>query len=96
MAPQSYKVVRTHAHEISGWTILSIIIHSCDHHVGGMNGDVHSDLATLDLNNGEQIEDCHISIIRLQQEIILSGETVSSMGLLLQYTKELSKRDKHK
>ena len=61
-----------------------------------MNGDVHSDLATLDLNNGEQIEDFHIRIIRLQQEIILSGETVPSMGLLLQYTKELSKRDKLK
>ena len=27
MAPQAYKVVSTHAHEISGWTILSRLLH---------------------------------------------------------------------
>ena len=27
MGPQAYKVVNTHAHEISGWKILSRIIH---------------------------------------------------------------------
>ena len=27
MAPQAYKVVRTHAHEMSGWTILSRLLH---------------------------------------------------------------------
>ena len=27
MAPQAYKVVSTHAHEIPGWTIISRPIH---------------------------------------------------------------------
>ena len=55
MAPQVYKVVSTHAHEISGWTIISRLLHSRAHHLGGMNGDVQSDLATLDFKNGEQL-----------------------------------------
>ena len=67
MAPQAYKVIITHANEISGYKILSILLHSCSPHLGGMNVDVQSDLATLAFNNGEQIE-----TIRLQQEIILS------------------------
>ena len=29
MAPQTYKVVNTHAHEISGWKILSRLLHAC-------------------------------------------------------------------
>ena len=29
MAPQSYKDVSTHAREISGWTILFRLLHSC-------------------------------------------------------------------
>ena len=52
MAPQAYKVVSTHAHEISGWKILSRLLHSRDPHIGGMKGDVQSDLATLTFNNG--------------------------------------------
>ena len=32
-----------------------------------MNGDVNSDLATLELKNREQIEDFHSRILRLQQ-----------------------------
>ena len=59
MAPQSYKVVSTHAHEISILTIISILIHLRSHHLGIMNGDVQFDLATLTLNNGEQLEDFH-------------------------------------
>ena len=73
MSPQAYKVVSTHAHEISGWTILSRLLHSHDPHIGGMNGDFQSDLDTLALNNGEQLEDFHSRILRLQQEIILFG-----------------------
>ena len=73
MEPQSHKVFRTHTHEISVWTILSIIIHSRAPHIGGMNGDVQSDISTLVFNNGEQIEDFHSIILRLQQEIMLSG-----------------------
>ena len=46
MAPQAYKVVSTHAHEILGWTILSRLLHSCATPLGGMKGDVQSDLAT--------------------------------------------------
>ena len=56
MAPQAYTVASTHAHEISGWTILSIIIHLRAPHLGGMNGDVQSDLATLASKNGKQLE----------------------------------------
>ena len=67
MAPQAYKVVSTYGHEILGWTILSRLIHSRAPHLGVMNGDVQSDLATLSFNNGEQLEDFHSRIIRLQQ-----------------------------
>ena len=73
MAPQAYKVVSTHAHEISGWNILSILLHSRAPKLGGMNGDVQSDLAILAFRNGEQSEDFHSRILRLQQEIMLSG-----------------------
>ena len=52
MAPQSYKAVSTHAHEISVWTILSRLIHSSAPHLGGMNDDVQYDIATLAFNNG--------------------------------------------
>ena len=67
MAPQAYKVVSTHAHEISVWTIISRLLHSRAPHLIGMNGDVQSDLSTLAFRNGEQLEDFHIRILRLQQ-----------------------------
>ena len=91
MTPQAYKIVSTHAHEISGWTILSIILHSREPHIGGTNGDVRSDLATLAFKNGEQLEDFHSRILKLQQENMLSGEIVSPTRLLLQYMKSLKK-----
>ena len=72
MAPQAYEVVRTHAREISGWTILSRLLHSRAPHLGGVNGGVQSDIDTLALKNREQLEGFHISILRLQQEIVLS------------------------
>ena len=90
MAPQSYKVISTHAHEISVWTILSRLLHSRPPHLGGMNGDVQYDLSTLAFKNGEQLEDFHSRIIRLQQEIMLSGEIVSSTRLLFQYMKAIT------
>ena len=96
MAPKSYKVVRTHAHKISGWTILSRLLHSRDPHLGVMNGDVQSDLATLAFRNGEQLEDFNSRIIRLHQEIMLSGEIVSSTRLLFQYMKALTNSEKLK
>ena len=87
-APQAYKVVSTNDNEISGWKFLSRLLHSSAPHLGGMNGDIQYDIATLDFNNGEQLEDFHIRIIRLQQGINLSGETVSHTRLLFHYTKE--------
>ena len=47
MVPQAYKVVITHAHEISGWTIIYRLLYSCALHLGRMNSDVIFDLATL-------------------------------------------------
>ena len=51
MAHQSYKVVITYVHEISGWTIMSGLLNSRATHLGGMNCDVQSDLAMLAFNN---------------------------------------------
>ena len=59
-----------------------------------MNGDVQSDLSTLASNNREQLEYFHGKILRLQQEIMISGEIVSPTRLIFQYMKALSKRDK--
>ena len=66
MAPQAYKVVSTHAHEISGLTMIFRLLHSLFPNFGGVNGDVHYDLATLKFNNGEQLEYFHSIILRLQ------------------------------
>ena len=71
MSPQAYKVIITHDHEISGWTILYRTLHSRAPHVRGMNGSVKSDLSTLAFNNEEQLEYVHSRIIRLQQKIML-------------------------
>ena len=65
MAPQSYKVVSTHDHDISGWTTLYRLLHSRSPHLGGITGDVQSDLATLLFKNGEQLEDFQRRILRL-------------------------------
>ena len=56
MEPQAYKVVNTHDHEISVWTILSRIIHVRAPHIVGMNDDVQYELATVVLKNREQLE----------------------------------------
>ena len=57
---------------------------------------IKSDIATLDFNNWEKLENFHDSIIRLQQEIVLSGEIVSPTRLLFKYLKALSNSDKPK
>ena len=59
-----------------------------------MNGDVQSDLATLAFKNGEKIEDFQSRIIRLQQEIMLSGEIFSPTRLLFHYMKALTTSEK--
>ena len=84
MATQAYKVVNTHANEISGWTILSRLLHVRAPNIGGMNGDVQYYLETLELKNVEQLEYLNSKNIRLQQEIIFSGEDVSPTRLLFQ------------
>ena len=96
MAPQAYKVVSTHAHEISGWKNLSRLIHARVSHIGGMNCGVQYDLSTMAFKNGEKLECFHRIILRLQQEIILSGENLSPKILIFQYMKALSKRYKIK
>ena len=96
MSPQSYKVVSTSTHEISGWKILSIFLHWCDPRIGGMNGDVQFYLATLVFNNLKQLEYFHSRILIIQQEIILYIETVSPKRLIFQYMKELSNSDSFK
>ena len=62
MAPQAYKNVSTHAHETSGWIILSRLLNSCAPHLGGMNGDVQSDLSTMAFNNREKLGYFHSRI----------------------------------
>ena len=96
MAPQAYKVVSTHAYEISGCTILSRLLHSRAPHIGEMNGDVQSDIASLAFRNGEQLEDFHSRILRLQHEIMLSGVIVSLTRLIFKYIKALTKSEKLK
>ena len=61
-----------------------------------MNGDVQYDLSTLAFKNREQLEKFYSRVLRLQQEIILSGETVFPTRLLFQYMKALSKSEKIK
>ena len=61
-----------------------------------MNGDVQSDLATLAFRNGEQLEYFRSRILRLQQEIMLSGEIVSPTRILIQYMKALTNIEKLK
>ena len=58
--------------------------------------NVQSDIATLAFRNGEQLEDFHSRILRLQQEIMLSGEIVSPTRLLIQYMKALTNSEKLK
>ena len=93
---QAYKVVSTHTHEMTGWTILYRILHSLAPHIGGINGDAQSELSIVAFKNGEQLEYFHIIILTLQQEIFLSVETVSPTRLLFQYIKTFSESNKIK
>ena len=52
METQAYKVVNTHANEISGSTIIYRLLHSHTPNLVGINGDVQSDLSTLALKKG--------------------------------------------
>ena len=64
---QVYKVVTTHAHEISGCKIISILLHAQEPHLGVMDCDIHYELSTLELKQEEKLENFHIRILRLQQ-----------------------------
>ena len=85
MEPQAYKLITTHNHEVSGLSILSRIIHERAPRLEGINGGFKYDLYTLDFKQGEQMEEHHGRIIRLQQEVNLSGETASPKKFLFQY-----------
>ena len=50
----------------------------CAPHIGGINGDVQSDLSTLVFKNGEQLEYFNRIFLILQLEINLSKETIST------------------
>ena len=76
--------------------MIIIIIHARAPNIEGMNGDVKSDLSTVAFMNREELEDFISRIIRLQQKINLSKETISPTRLLFQYMKALSKIDKLK
>ena len=57
MASQAYKAVNIHDNEISGWTILSRLLHAHALLLVGMDGDVQSYIDTMVFKNGEQRED---------------------------------------
>ena len=59
-----------------------------------MNGDVQSDISTTEFKNEEQLEDFRSTILRPQQEIMLSEEIFSPTRLLFQYIKALKKSEK--
>ena len=61
-----------------------------------MNGDVQSDLSTMDNKNAEQLQYLYSRILRLQQELNLYKENVSPTRILFQNTKALSKSNKIK
>ena len=65
MSPQAYKTVSTHTHEISGWKIISRLLHQRAPNIVGMNVDVQSDLATLEFKNRENLEHFGSNILRL-------------------------------
>ena len=58
-----------------------------------MNDYVHYELYTPELIKVEQPEVFHSRILRLQQQISLYGETISSTRLYLQYIKTYSNSD---
>ena len=76
--------------------IISRLLHEHTPNLGGMNGDVQSDLATLAFNNGEEPEYFHIRIIRLQKEINHSGENLYPTRLLYSTKRNITNRDKIK
>ena len=51
-------------------------------HLGEINGDLQSDLFNMSFKNGEKIGYFQSIILRLQQYINLSGETISPKRLL--------------
>ena len=75
---------------------LSILLHARAPFIGGMDGDVKSDLATLSFKNREKLEDFYSRILRIQQKTNLSVETVSPTIFIFHCIKVLSKNDKIK
>ena len=94
MAPQAYKVVRTHDYLISGWTILSRLLLYRATHLGVIKGDIQSNLATLMFKNEEELLDFRSIILRVKEEFMLSVENFSPTRLIFQYMKALLKSEK--
>ena len=69
MAFQAYKVVTAHSHKISGWTILSRLLHTRAPRLVWIIGGVQCDLATLAFKQGEQLDFFLGGILTLHQEI---------------------------
>ena len=55
MAAQTYKIATTYAHEIPKCTILYRLIYARNSHLGGMNGDIQSDLDNMAPKQGENL-----------------------------------------
>ena len=64
--------------EISVWNILSRLLHALAPHLGGMNGDIKYELATLEFNKAKKIEGFNSSIIIIQQLVSWIATTVTS------------------
>ena len=73
MVPQAYKTLNSRDYKISGYILLSRVIHVRAPTVGYINGDVQSDISTLTFNNKEQLEDFHSTILIFKEENIPSG-----------------------
>ena len=96
METQAYKVVNTYAHEISVWTILSILLHSHAPHLGGMNGGVKSDLTNLAFKNEEQLECFSLYNYHTSTGNYPIWKTFSPNIFIFRYMKTFSKSDKIK
>lgn len=92
-APQEYKVIIIHDHEVSGCNLISRIIHARSYHTRGINGDFKYDLSNLTFKQVKQLEEFHGSIISLHQEFFLSSETISPTRIIFHHMKALPNCD---
>ena len=58
-----YKLITAHDHEVLLCIILSRILHAREPHIGGRNGGVKSDLATLDFKQGNNLKNSMVGLL---------------------------------